>query len=81
LISLALARAEKLEPSGSIGVWLTELLYRKAIAPDEYEVLRKLYDLRNEAAMASLDYSVDAAVDYVVAALTLADELSGDKES
>ncbi|MEJ8814339.1 hypothetical protein WKW77_24870 [Variovorax ureilyticus] len=59
-------------PEASVGVMLLDLERRRALSGEEIALVRKLYDLRDEALQtAAKVITDDAALDYVVAASTI----------
>lgn len=55
-------------PQASVVMMLLDLKHQSLLTLAEYELLRKLFDLRTSAAVASIGFSEEALLDYVAAA-------------
>ena len=67
----SLAERSNANPKASVSVMLLELQRLGALSKDEFELLRKLSALRDNANMSTLSITEDAALDYVAAASTI----------
>jgi len=67
----SLAERSKADPKATVSVMLHELQRLGALSKEEFELLRKLSALRDEAYMSTGSITEDAALDYVAAASTI----------
>ena len=67
----SLAERSKANSKASVSVMLLELQRLGVLSRDEFELLRKLSALRDEAYMSTRSITEDAALDYVAAASTI----------
>jgi hypothetical protein len=67
----SLAERSDADPNATFSVLLLDLQRRKSISKDEFELLRKLSSMRDDAYMSTVQVTEDAALDYVAAASTI----------